>query len=350
MKKHKIAIVAIGMTLLALLAVVAGGALVPSGTPKASAADAVVLTITGTDPSNVKTFTMADLQALPSYSGYAGIIKSTGTIEKPQAVKGVALKDLFDQVGGMTAQNAGDVLAPDLYGATLTYDQVVNGAFSMYNADTGKAETPKAPVTAVLTYEENGQPIAPAPGGNGPLRLAICQPTDTNQVADGELSVKWVNQLTLRAAVKPWSVKMIGLKRKDGTRQTYTLTRQRFDACATPGCHGSSWVNPTSHMTLSGVPLFLCIGKVDGGTSHGGYSAYNDALALKGYRIKLTSATGAYVIVGSRVIRDQARIILANKRQGSELPANYYPLRLVGPKIGSGKFLSRITKIQLLPK
>ena len=109
-------------------------------------------------------------------------------------------------------------------------------------------------------------------------------------------------------------------------------------------------MSPAPAQTWAGVPLFLCIGKVDGGKGHGGYGAYNDALALKGYRIKITSATGASVIIGSRVIRNQDKIILANKLQGSELGGDYYPLRLVGPKIGSKSFIGQIVKIQLLPK
>ena len=98
------------------------------------------------------------------------------------------------------------------------------------------------------------------------------------------------------------------------------------------------------------MPLFLCIGKVDGGKGHGGYGAYNEALARKGYRIKLTSATGKYVIIGSRTIINKDKIVLANKLMGSELTATYFPLRLVGPRIGARNFLGRITRIQLLPK
>jgi hypothetical protein len=162
--------------------------------------------------------------------------------------------------------------------------------------------------------------------------------------------VKWVDRVALRSAVVPWTVKMYGLKDKHGDRQAYLLDRQSYDSCSTPGCHGSSWVSPAPAQTWAGVPLFLCIGKVDGGKGHGGYGAYNDALALKGYRIKITSATGASVIIGSRVIRNQDKIILANKLQGSELGGDYYPLRLVGPKIGSKNFIGQIVKIQLLPK
>ena len=80
------------------------------------------------------------------------------------------------------------------------------------------------------------------------------------------------------------------------------------------------------------------------------YGAYNEALALKGYRIKLTSASGKSVIIGSKVIRNRARNLLANKLDGADLGAMLYPLRLVGPNVKTSQFIGRVTKIQMLPK
>ena len=348
MNKPRIRTGAAFVVLLALLAVVLVGALGPGGTQKANAADPVVLTVTGNGQTT--TFTLAELQALPSYAGWSGIINSAGTVTPPGPVKGVKLTDLLVAVGGIPEFQSTDITATDGYGMTLTYDEVVNGNIVMYNATTKQEEAAKAPVSVVLLYEEDGVATAPGPGGDGPLRLAVCQPTDVNQVSAGHLDVKWVDRVSLRNAVAPWTVKMSGLKPKHGKRQTYTLDRLSYDSCATPGCHGSSWISPAPTNTWTGVPLFLCIGKVDGGKGHGGYGAYNEALALKGYRIKLTSATGKFVIIGSRVIRNNEKIILANKLQGSDLTSAYYPLRLVGPKIGSKNFIGQIVKIQLLPK
>jgi Oxidoreductase molybdopterin binding domain len=348
MNKPRIWIGAAVVVLVALVAVVLAGAVVPGGTPKAAAADPVVLTIAGN--GQTKTFTMAEFQTLPAYSGYSGIINSAGTVTPPIAVKGVKLTDLLAEVGGIPDLQSTDITASDGYGMTLTYDEVVNGDIIMYNAATKQEEAVKAPASVVLLYEENGAPIPGGQSGDGPLRLAVCQPTNVDQVAAGHLFVKWVDRVSLRNAVVPWTVKMYGLKDKRGKRQTYTLDRLSYDSCATPGCHGSSWTSPAPANTWAGVPLFLCIGKVDGGKGHGGYGAYNEALALKGYRIKLTSASGASVIIGSRTIRNQDQIILANKLQGSELTTDYYPLRLVGPKIGSKSFIGQIVKIQMLPK
>jgi DMSO/TMAO reductase YedYZ molybdopterin-dependent catalytic subunit len=347
--RHRNVILAAALLLLcAVAAVLAVGAFEPGGASTARADDPVVLTVTGN--GQTVTFTMTQLKALPEYDGWSGMKNSAGTVTPPAPVKGVKLSDVLAQIGGMTTMESVDVTASDNYGMTFLYGQIMSGAdIVMYNATTKAPETLKAPVSLVLTYEYDGQPITPAPGGEGPVRLAVCQPTNVNQVADGHLMVKWVSNVTLRSAVRPWQVKMYGLWR-NGKRQTYTLDRNSYDSCATPGCHGSSWVQPVVARTWSGVPLFLCIGKVDGGKGHGGYGAYNVALALKGYRIKLTSATGKRVIIGSRTIINNARILLANKLMGSELTASTYPLRLVGPKIGGKKFLGRITKIQLLPK
>ena len=71
---------------------------------------------------------------------------------------------------------------------------------------------------------------------------------------------------------------------------------------------------------------------------------------MKGYRIKLVSATGKYRIVSSRTMLRSKKIILANKRGGVDLSARYYPLRLVGPYLTSRQQIGRITKIVMLPK
>ena len=55
------------LTLIAVVAVIAAGVVVPGGTPQAQAADPIVLTVHGNGQE--KTFTMSELQALANYSG-----------------------------------------------------------------------------------------------------------------------------------------------------------------------------------------------------------------------------------------------------------------------------------------
>jgi DMSO/TMAO reductase YedYZ molybdopterin-dependent catalytic subunit len=350
MKIRTAAVAAVLATALAVSVVTLAAAFSP-GTQqaRASSPDPVVLTVTGN--GNVqKTFTMSQLKALTNYTGWFGFVNSAGTVYPPEPVVGVRLTDVLAEAGGMGALNACDVTAVDNYGMTYTYDQVVlNGGVQLYNATTKAKEAPKAPWTFVLVWEQNGSPL---PSDVGPLRLVIAQESNVNQIADGHLMVKWVNRVSLRGSVAEWKVRMYGLKRRNGTRQTYTLDRVSYDSCAAPGCHGFSWVNPTTSKTWSGVPLFLCIGKVDGGRGHDSYGAYNEALALKGYRIKLVSTTGKYAIIGSRTVRNKTNVILANKLMGADLTASYYPLRLVGPakRVPARSSVGRIAKIYLLPK
>jgi DMSO/TMAO reductase YedYZ molybdopterin-dependent catalytic subunit len=335
------------LVLLAAAAVVLAGAVAP-GTTTAEGADPVVLTVSGN--GQTATFTIAELKALPDYSGWFGFVNSAGTVYPPETVTGVRLEDVLASIGGMTTLDACDVTASDNYGMTYTFDQVVNkNGVQFYNATTKEPEDAKAPWSFALIWEQDGAPLPP---DVGPLRLVVAQETNVNQVADGHLMVKWVTNVTLRGSVDEWKVKMYGLKRKNGTRQTYTLDRVSYDSCAAPGCHGFSWTNPTTKKTWSGVPLFLCVGKVDGGAGHDSYGAYNEALALKGYRVKLVSTTGKYAIIGSRTIRNRTKIILANKLMGSDLTEKYYPLRFIGPTkyVPSSKAIGRISKIYLLPK
>ncbi len=346
MRIRKTIVAAALLALLAVAAVVAAGAVAP-GTPQARGADPVVLTVTGN--GQTRSFTMSELQALPVYSGYFGFVNSAGTVYPPEPVVGVKLESVLAEIGGMTTLNACDVTATDNYGMTFTYNQIVNkNGVQFYNIDGKTEESPKSPWTFAIIWEQDGQPL---PNDVGPLRLVAAQDGDVQQVADGHYMVKWVNRVTLRGSVAEWRVKMYGLKKK-GKRQRYTLDRGSYDSCATPNCHGFSWVNPKNKKTWSGVPLFLCIGKVDGGRGHDSYGAYNEKLALKGYRIKIVGANKKSVIIGSRAVRNRTNILLANRLMGSELTAKYYPLRLVGPakRVPSRKSIGRITKIYLLPK
>ena len=349
MRISKTVVAAALLALLVVVAVVVAGAV--ASAPQALAADDVVLTITGN--GQTKTFTMTELEALPVYTGYFGWKSSAGTVYPNLPVKGVRMSDVLAQIGGMTTLNACDVLATDNYGMTYTYDQVINhNGVQFYNEATKAEEDPAAPWDFILAYEVDGAPLGPAPDGDGPLRLIVAQDTNVHQIVDGHLLVKWVNRVSLRGSVAEWKVKMYGLKRANGTRQTYTLDRVSYDSCAAPGCHGESWVDQATKKTWSGVPLFLCVGKVDGGPSHDSYNAYNDALALKGYRIKLVATTGRYAFLGSRPVRNRTNIVLANKLMGSDLTANYYPLKLVGPAkfVPARSSIGQLSKIYLVPK
>ena len=346
-------VVAVPLVVAALMAVALFVALAGSATTvsPALAVETPALTVVGS--TGTVELSLEQVQALVAYEGYAGMKNSAGTITAPHPVKGVAISDLAALVGGIGDNDSVTVRASDGYGMTYTHAQVTGGGWTAYDPLTKDIVTPTQPFTMIVGYGENKDdqgaylPIPPAPAGEGPLRVFIAQP-EAGQVVDGHLLVKWVNRVEIGQEKPDWKVRMYGLWTRNHTRQTYTLDRSSYLSCVAPGCHGSRYTDAKGRV-WTGVPLFLCIGKVDGGKGHGGYGAYNEALALRGYRIRLFNASGRYVTIGSRLIMNRSRIILANKCNGKEL-TSAYPLRLVGPRLTTSQWIGRISKIRLLPR
>jgi hypothetical protein len=355
MNRRTSLILAAGVVLVALLAVVLAGVVVPGGAAPAKAAEPVVLTVKHAG-TVVKTYSLADLQALAHYDGYAGFITSGGTLHGPDPVTGVTLVAILQDAGlGLDASQSLNLLAPDGYPANLSYNQVVNGTpYDIIDATTKELTTPASTLTPVLVYARNGvalDPFDPISGeGEGPLRFYVAQLTDTNQVMDGGLSVSGVAALdVLDQPITEWKLRLVGLRIR-GTRQIVTETRNSIEGCATPNCHKSGWTDPSSSRAWTGVPLWRLLGVVDGGRRHKGNS-YNDALARKGYRIRFFDAVGHTRTISSKIVRRRESIIVANLMDGVIPDAAYYPLRLVGPAkyVPEGRRLGRIVKIQLLP-
>ena len=71
--------------------------------------------------------TMADIKAMTPVTGSTGLITSSGTIDFPYDLTGVALSDIVKTVGGITSNDAVKISAKDGYSMTLSYSQVMNG-------------------------------------------------------------------------------------------------------------------------------------------------------------------------------------------------------------------------------
>jgi DMSO/TMAO reductase YedYZ molybdopterin-dependent catalytic subunit len=230
------------------------------------------------------------------------------------------------------------VLGSDKYGQTFTYKEVAKSALDMYDPKTGDKVKPSEKPVLVLAYEENGEPISPGPSGDGPLRLVVAQP-HSHQVADGHVSVKWVASIQVATAKHNWKLKVLG-PTVNGKRVSYYLDRHSYQSCAAPGCHGASWTDKSGHV-WSGVPLFLLMGRVDGGAKHK-YGAFNGVLAQQGYTITLASGKKR-VKLGSHLIAYNENILLAGTVDGKELATKYYPLRLVGKKLKKAQMVGRFS-------
>jgi len=124
--------------------------------------------------TQTKTLTMADIKAMTPVTGSTGLITSSGTIDFPYDLTGVALSDIVKTVGGITANDAVKISAKDGYSMTLSYNQVMNGTgFPTYDSTTGKEVTPVNNIVVFIAYEQNGQAIG---DDIGPLRMCIIAP------------------------------------------------------------------------------------------------------------------------------------------------------------------------------
>ncbi len=314
---------------LAVLVAACGGSGGQASTSPA-ASGPVVLTVRG--EKNSRTFTMDQLEAMPSYEGYAGIKSSTGVITPPSKYRGVPLTDLAALVGGISRVNGLTIVAKDGYGMTFTYRQIVEGDFITYDPATGDEEPPSGRLHAIIAYANDGKLLG---ADDGPLKLAVAEDTPA-QVVDGHWAIKWLDEISVTKASAAWKVQLQGVVPGEITRASYVN-------CASPGCHGSGWIDAQGHR-WEGIPLYLVCGLVDGGKKHDA-GAYDAKLAKKGYQIQIETGSGKVVTIDSRQIAGKSNVVLSSKMDGGELPDEYFPLRLVGPGLSEAQMPGGIARI-----
>ena len=116
----------------------------------------VVLTVT--NGSTVKTYSLVNLQDANLTSGYGGEREQDGTVAGPYPYMAVALTDLLSDVGGITAGQSVKITASDGSSVTLTYDQIINGDFNVYDSTGSQITTSTKPIICII-YSENGSPL-----------------------------------------------------------------------------------------------------------------------------------------------------------------------------------------------
>lgn len=326
--------IALSLTLaLAALLVVACQGATPEVTEAPVATEAALPVLEVVGPSGSRSLTLAELQALPTVEGWAGIKSSTGTITPPAQFRGVALQELAALVGGLTPEFGISVVAEDGYAMTLSYDQIANGAFITYDPSTGEEVTIADPLTVALAYERDGQPL-PA-DSDGTLRLVVLSPLN-NQIVDGHWSVKWVNQVVLEAMTEEWSLNLEGAI-------TEQMDRGTFQSGAAPSCHQASWTDDQGQ-EYTGIPLWMLVGRVDDDNRHGD-NAFNVALAVQGYTVDVVAADGYAVTLDSSRFAGQNGILVAYLLNGEPLPEDEAPLRLVGADLQRNEQVGQIASI-----
>jgi DMSO/TMAO reductase YedYZ molybdopterin-dependent catalytic subunit len=301
-------------------------------TPTSSGPTGTVLTLAG--PNGGHVLTMDQLKALPVTEGQGGIKSSTGKITVPEPFKGVALKDLVNSLGVSFDSSMGvAITAEDGYSMTFSYDQVINGAFTAYDPALGNELTTHDPLIVILAYEHNGQPLKATE--EGALRLVVVSARN-DQVVDGHWSVKWVTRVEVKPVGQAWTLDLLGVT-------TSQVTRDSFQSCGSPSCHGTSWKDSNGQNWV-GVPLWLLVGEVDDSDSHSD-KAYNRVLADAGYTVDIIGGDGYKVPLDSQTIKLNNQILVAFQVNDGELPGKYYPLRLVGTGLQNNQMVGQVNKI-----
>jgi len=293
---------------------------------------AVVLTVSKGEQS--VSYTMTALKALPSITGEAGQMSSTGTISGPFNYTGVTLSQLLEAVGGITDENAVRVTAKDGYAMTLSYRQLTEGNFTIIDSSTGKETTAEQTPVVFVAYEEAGQPIGEE---RGPLRLGIM--TSGNQVTEGHWWVKWTQKIEVISVEKPWTLNLEGVI-------TENMDPATFESGSAIGCHGVKWTDDQNRV-WEGIPLWYLVGRVDDTNTHKG-DAFDTAAAETGYEVHLIAADGYTVKLTSQEVAKNNALIIAYKRDGAPLPENQWPLRLVGATLDKGQMVGQIAAIKLV--
>ena len=309
-----------------VLASIAAGAV---GCKSGSTEPAALVVIKGTQ---IQSFTIEQLKALPVVTGSTGDITSAGTIEGLFQYKGASLLDILQSVGGITADNAIRISAKDGYSMTMSYKQVAMGSeFPTYSAATGKEVTPADKITVFIVYEKDGKPIDDTVG---PLRLGIMAP---GQITDGHWWIKWAQKIEVITMQQSWTISLQGAI-------TQSMDKSTFESGAAPGCHGKTWTDAQGHVWL-GIPLWYLVGNID---DSNGDMSFSDVIADQGYEVHLANSNGDMVTFTSKEVKRNDNIIVAYQIDGQPLPSTKWPLALVGSAVDAQRQIIMISKIKLV--
>jgi len=274
-----------------------------------------------------------EIKSAPATEGWGGLMTSAGSISGVFIQKGLSLVDLLATVGGVGEGEAVRIQAKDGYAMTVSAKQLLEGDFTTFDCSSGK-EVPHDKLTVIVSYEEDGKPIDPR---IGPLRIAILG--GKTQVTEGHWWIKWVNKIEVVSVFKPWSLKLEGVVNAD-------VDSASFQSCSAPKCHGITWQDKSGRK-WEGVALWRLVGKVDDAITNRG-DVFEDALADKGYTVRLTSADGSTEEFTSAQLKRNNDYVIAYQIDGLPLAENYWPLRLVGPNLDTTTQIGQLVKVELI--
>jgi len=281
-----------------------------------------------------------------------------GGFKVANAVKGTRVRDLCSLVGGMGAGTDIVFVAKDGFETTLPYSSIYpDPAVQARQGD------------AILAWWGDGNYVPDYADG---IRLFftpddhIFGQWDMHETIPEKywhyyfgggvqypscagLSPKWITAIKIYSLPQgDWTMELDG---RDIGGIDYDVTKTYFEqalVCKFGANHKATYTD-SEEQTWEGMPLWLLAGFVDDADQHSD-NAFNQELALSGYRIVITSADGSSVTIDSRDIIKNSNYIIASTLNGALLPESdsRWPLCLVGPAVTGETSLSQIVSIKLV--
>ncbi len=269
-----------------------------------------------------------------------------------EVVKGTAIRDLCDLVGGVPEGGEIELIASDGYKATINYTNVYTPLERQGEAIVVWWVEREG---YVPDYRDGPRLFYNAPDGVfGADDMRTC-------LAEAYWHYYWDSGIQYPSAAGVSNKNIATIAIKPGTREDWTLTltgaitdtigRSYFEsgkACAMAGSHGATWTDGDGRV-WSGMPLWVLCGWVDDDNKHDyGTDPFRDDLADEGYDVtvidygpdgvKGTEDDFSYTFDSSFVKRNN-NIIVADEIDGAPLPKDgkSWPLKLVGDALTSNK-------------
>ena len=176
-----------------LMSVVCSGCTTTAKATTAQATDPATkdwtLTLNGTTQKVIR---MDDLRRFPAVTGHGYAVSTTGIRFGPYICKGVDIRDLIADMGGMGQNDQVWISAPDGYMWVFDAGQVGGKGFVTFNADL--KEIPSPQLRIILMYQQDNKEVSYDDGG--PVRIAIIS-EQPGVVTEGSAWVKWVNRIEI---------------------------------------------------------------------------------------------------------------------------------------------------------
>jgi hypothetical protein len=163
------------------------------------------------------------------------------------------------------------------------------------------------------------------------------------------LSAKWVTTIKIYSAPESdWTLQLDGTG-IGGLR--YNVSKTFFEqalVCQFGANHSATYTDSNGRV-WEGMALWFLAGFVDDSDQHSS-NAFNESLALAGYKLVITASDGYYTVIDSKNIIRNTNYIVANSLNGSHLNNSdeNWPLRLTGANVSSSSTVKKVSSIRLL--